>query len=110
MTGVPTGAIVAGAVKRAQDTVLERLKQANATHPSRATALDGLGGMESRMLARFVSDGVVRKTPELRYYLDEAQLGRHKARQAERARMGFLVAVLIVIVALAIAALNLATP
>jgi hypothetical protein len=106
--GVPAGAI-AGAVKRAQENVLERLRKGNATHVSRPMTLDGLRGLESRMLARFVDAGVVKKVGEHGYYLEERTLADYEARQSEQARRVLLVMLVIVIVGLAALGLSLLT-
>jgi hypothetical protein len=107
--GVPTGAIAGAAANRARDHVLERLRAAEATHSTRAVALEGLKGIESRMLGRFVDAGVVRDAGEHRYYLDEARLAAYQAKQREHARLALLVFLVIAIVGLVVLALALAT-
>ena len=107
--GVPTGAIVAAAAKRAQQGVIDRLRAADALHASRACALDGLRHIESRMLSRFVDAGVVRRTGDRRYYLDEGKLADYQARHRERVRHVLLVLLVVVIVGLSVVALMLMT-
>ena len=109
--GVPTGALIAAgaAARKAQERILQRLRKAEATHPSRAVALDGLAGMQARMLARYVEAGVVVKAGDDRYFIDERKLADFEANQRERARLGFLVILVIAILGLVVVGLSLAT-
>ena len=79
--GVPTGALIAAgaAARKAQERILERLRAVDATHPSRAVALDGVAGIQARMLARYVEAGVVRQAGEHRYFVDERKLADFEA-------------------------------
>jgi hypothetical protein len=107
--GVPTGALAAAAVKKAQAQILERLRKADATQPSRAVALDGLAGIQARMLTRYVAAGVVRTADHHRYFLDERKLADYEALQRERARLALLVILVIAILGLVVVGLTLAT-
>jgi hypothetical protein len=107
---IHAGTLAGAAAKRAQENLLQRLRSANATHPSRPVPLGNLKGIESRMLVRFVEAGVVRKAGEQGYYLDERKLADYEETQREAGKRALLVVLVLAIVGLSALGLTLLVP
>jgi hypothetical protein len=103
------GNAAAAARRKAEQTLLSRLRAAHAVDEARATPLDGTSSLETRVRERFIEHGVVRRSGEHRYYLDERRLVDYHARQHQQARLVLLGALVGVVCALLVAALVILT-
>ena len=97
------------AAARAQQTLLARLRTAQAFDEARAVPLDGVNPLEGRLLDSFLAADVVRRAAGHRYYLDERRMADFNARQRQRVRLVLLGVVIGIIGALLVAALVLVT-
>lgn len=107
---IHAGTIAGAAAKHARENVLQRLRSANATHETRPVPLGDLKSIESRMLARFVEAGVVRKAGAQGYFLDERKLADYEETQREAGKRVLLVVLVLAIVGLSALGLTLLVP
>jgi hypothetical protein len=75
--------VIAAASARADADLLERFRIAGATAPERAQPLDRLGVSDSPGVTRYLTDGVICRSPSAadRYYLDEVALAAYRRRK-----------------------------
>ena len=99
----------AAAKQKAQEDLLGRLRTAHAVDPAHSAALDDVGALGTRVLQHLVDAGVVRRSGERRYYLDEHRLTEWRARQRQQVRMVLLALIVAAICALVVVGLVILT-
>ena len=72
--------IVVPAIVRHQRRILEALRAAGATHPSRAASIEQLGVHDGQAMRILLRHEVVRDAGDRRLWLDEAACTAHEAR------------------------------